>query len=205
MRFAADKLSIKSSGREVRRLLLRRRLSHNHRRLKQGALNAAIMGNICWLNHHLCIEMLKRRRHMAVKVLSSTCWRFMAATCGVPLCRWCFPAHVSHDELYDESEAVMLPCLTAKWRCDMVIKQPWRCHCGSTFERGGQTNGQFVTPCLCVGWLVSSVFLYFNMLFSYIHISTVASVFLRRSPEWCCVTRIYQLLSRRCNSPVLVG
>lgn len=97
MRSAADKLSINSSGKEVcrRRLLLRRRLSHNHRRLKQGALNAAIMGNICWLNHRLCIEMLKRRRHTAVKVLSSTCWRFIAATCSVPLCRWCFPAHVS--------------------------------------------------------------------------------------------------------------
>lgn len=109
MRFAADKLSINSSGREARRLLLRRRLSHNHRRLKQGALNAAIMGNICWLNHHLCIEMLKCRRHIAVKVLSSTCWRFIAATCGVPLCRWCFLAHVS-----------MMNCM-------MSLRQ-WCCH-----------------------------------------------------------------------------
>lgn len=69
--------------------------SHNHRHLKQGALNAAIMGNICWLNHRLCREMLKRRWRVAVKVLSSTCGRFIDETRAVPLCRWCFPAHVS--------------------------------------------------------------------------------------------------------------
>lgn len=116
MRFAADKLSINSSGREVRRLLLRRRLSHNHRRLKQGALNAAIMGTICWLNHHLCIEMPKRRRHMAVKVLSSTCWRFMAATCGVTL----FAAGVS-------------PRTSPMMNCMMSLRQ-WCCHAGRLNE-----------------------------------------------------------------------
>lgn len=74
MHFAADQLFINSSGREARRLFLRRRrrLSHNHRRLEQGALNAAIMGNICWLNRRLWREMLNRRRLAAAEVLSST-------------------------------------------------------------------------------------------------------------------------------------
>lgn len=114
MRFAADKLSINSSGREARRLLLRRWLSHNHRRLKQGALNAAIMGNICWLNHHFVhrnAEMPPAHGRKSVVKHLLKIYRRDLRRPSLPLM---FPRARLHDELYDESEAVMLPCLTAK-------------------------------------------------------------------------------------------
>lgn len=77
------------SGREVLRLLLRQRLSHNHRRLKQGALNAAIMGNICWLNHRLCKRNTDTPLARGCKSVVELLLKIYRCAC------WCFPAHVS--------------------------------------------------------------------------------------------------------------
>lgn len=65
---------------------------------------------------------------------------------------------------------------------------------------------------LCLHKIYTTIIIFFfysrhtvsDVIYAHWHVSTGASVSLRSSPGWCCVTRLYQLLSQRCNPPVKI-